>query len=313
LIERPPRSVLHRARASLVVCYLAVPCAAALVFDHPLALALLVAGLVLAGSLAGIVGAVTRALRLAVPLAIVVALVNPLVSREGLTVLARGPTLPVLGKLDVTLEALTWGGVAGLRVLVIVLAFAIYSAAVDPDEVLRALRRLSLRSALSASIATRLLPVLERDGKRLVEAYAFRADRARAGGARRSDRLRRGATVVRALVAGALDRAVDAAAALEVRGFGPGARRPRAFRRPPWSRSELSIAATTLVAAALVLAARPLGVLAFHAYPSLGAALGPGDVGFAIAVPLVLVLPLGRSPRQGTSAGLREAREAAGG
>ena len=37
------------------------------------------------------------------------------------------------------------------------------SAAVDPDELLKALRRISYRSALTASLATRLVPVLARD------------------------------------------------------------------------------------------------------------------------------------------------------
>ena len=64
---------------------------------------------------------------------------------------------------DITLEALIYGGVAGMRVLVVALAFALYSAAVDPDEVLRTFRRLSLRSSLTASLATRLVPLVGRD------------------------------------------------------------------------------------------------------------------------------------------------------
>ena len=37
------------------------------------------------------------------------------------------------------------------------------SAAVDPDELLRMFRRVSYRSALTATLATRLVPVLARD------------------------------------------------------------------------------------------------------------------------------------------------------
>ena len=65
-----------------------------------------------------------RAARLAVPLALLVAAINPLVSREGLTLLAQGPAVPLYGQLDVTLEAVVYGAVAALRVLVVVLAFA---------------------------------------------------------------------------------------------------------------------------------------------------------------------------------------------
>ena len=46
----------------------------------------------------------------------------------------------------------------GLRVVVFMLAFGLFSACVDPDELLRAFRRVSYRSALTASLATRLVP-----------------------------------------------------------------------------------------------------------------------------------------------------------
>ena len=53
-----------------------------------------------------------RAARLAVPLALLIVLVNPLVYREGETLLIRGGE--VLGyRIEITLEALAYGGAAG--------------------------------------------------------------------------------------------------------------------------------------------------------------------------------------------------------
>ena len=86
--------------------------------------------------------------------------------------------MPLYGTLDVTLEAVVFGALAGLRVVVVVLAFALYSAVVDPDRVLRALRRVAPRSALTASLATRMVPLLARDAERMREAYGLRADAA---------------------------------------------------------------------------------------------------------------------------------------
>ena len=43
----------------------------------------------------------------------------------------------MLGNTDVTLESLAAGAAIGLRVVAVVLAFAVYSACVDPDRVLR--------------------------------------------------------------------------------------------------------------------------------------------------------------------------------
>ena len=65
---------------------------------------------------------------------------------------------------------------------------------------------------------------------------------AAAGGAR----LRR-AAVTRALAAGALERAMDAAAALEVRGYARARRRGRAVPAAPWSRDDLAFALAALL------------------------------------------------------------------
>ena len=112
--------------------------------------------------------------------------------------------------------------------IVIVTAFGLMSAAVDPDELLRLFRRISYRSALTATLATRLVPVLARDATRMGDAARCRPHPP--GGSRW--RARRSP--------GALDRAVDVAAALEVRGYALGGRTPR--RRRPWSRHDWRVA-----------------------------------------------------------------------
>ncbi len=127
-----------------------------------------------------------------------------------------------------TLEALAAGGMAGLRVAAVVMALGLLSATVDPDALLRLFRRVSYRSALSAALAVRLVPVLARDAGRMSDAARCRAEP--------PERL----LVARAALAGALDRAVDVAAALEVRGYATASRPPRARR--PWSRHDLAVA-----------------------------------------------------------------------
>ena len=84
----------------------------------------------------------------------------------------RGPYLPWAGQVDFTLEALVYGGVLGLRILAIFGTAVFLNAAVDNDELLRALRRVSLRSGVTAALAMRLLGVLRRDAARLADASA---------------------------------------------------------------------------------------------------------------------------------------------
>jgi energy-coupling factor transport system permease protein len=300
---RPGASPLHRARAGVAALYCAAPTVAALLLDSPLPLAALLAGVVWAGIRAGVGGELWRAARLALPLAVLVALVNPIASRRGLTVLWNGPTVPLFGNFDVTLEALAYGGVAGLRVLLVGMAAALFSATVDPDELLRLARRVAPRSALTASLATRLVPLLGRDATRLSEAYSLRAAPLPATG------LRRGAALTRALAAGALERSVDMAAALEVRGYSVRSRRgaARVRAREPWSVQDFRFALATLCVSGLAVAIAASGVAGFQTYPLLHLDTGRADLVAAASLTFAMAAPFGL--RRETGLGLGEELE----
>ena len=280
-------SPLHAARPAATSSFAAAFALLPLIYDHPLLLAASIGGIVAAGLAAGVGGELARAGALSVPLALLVLLVNPLVSREGETLLLRGGE--VLGRrLDVTLEALAFGGVAGLRVLALGFAFALFAATVDPDELLRLFRRVSYRSALTASLATRLVPVLARDAGRRSEAARCRPTPPRRG------------AILRAVMAGTLDRAVDAAAALELRGY---ATARRAARTPvPWSRHDLRVAAGAAIVAVAALGAKAAGVGEFEAYPELRIATGSGEAALAALVLIGAAMPFaGRAARLGVA------------
>jgi energy-coupling factor transport system permease protein len=272
-------SSLHAARALAGCALCAALALAALACDHPLIVGAAGLAALLAGVSAGAGGSLWRTLRYTLPFALVIALVNPIVWQDGLTVVARLGTLPLLGRRDVTLESLAYGGVLGLRALALILCAALYGAVVDQDELLRLLRRVSFRSALSATIATRMVPVLARDGRRMAEAQRCRPG----GGPSR-------AALVRAVAAGALDRALDVAAALEVRGYG-AARRPRRGVARPWSRHDVAFAAAAVAIVALALGGRLAGASAFGAYPRLHGAWGAGTWALAAALILCPLLP----------------------
>lgn len=270
-------SPLHVARAAVGAAYCAALAACALIFEHPLALAAVAIAALGAAVGAGVGREVARTARFTLPLVVLVALVNALVVRDGLTVFARLGELPPFGRIDLTVEALVFGLVLGARVMVVVMCCALFTAAVDPDEMLRLFRRVSFRSALTAALATRLIPVLARDARRMADARACRPH----PGPR--------VAVLRAVATGALDRAIDVAATLEVRGYGAaGAARPA---RAPWSRHDLAFAAATVVIVASSVSARIVGVADFDAYPSLSVPFGAVELVFAAALVLVAVAP----------------------
>jgi energy-coupling factor transport system permease protein len=175
-------------------------------------------------------------------------------------------------------------------VLVLIAAFGLFNAVVDPDELMRAVRRFSYRSALTASLATRLVPVLVRDAMRMNEAA-----RCRARPAPRS-------MVARAALGSALDRAVDVAAALELRGYG-SARRPAKVHRP-WSRHDLRVAAAAVALTLVVIAMKVIGAGEFEPYPSPTMSSAPSDLVLALALITGGALPFaGAGARLGVARG----------
>jgi energy-coupling factor transport system permease protein len=280
---------LHAARAAAGCVYCLALGIAALMLDNPIALGAVIVSLLAAGALAQVGRELGRALKFALPLALLIALINALVTRDGLTVIVRLGDLPVLGHTDITLEATAYGAVLGARAVAVILCAALYTAAVDPDQVLALFRRFSFHSALTATLATRMVPVLARDARRLAD-----AQRCRPGPSPSRVQLMRAAT------AGVLDRALDVAAALEVRGYGAAraTQRERGSRvRRPYSRHDLAFGAAALAVPALAISARVAGLVPFQSDPTLHA---PVDLsGAAVAVGLLACALLPFADRRG--------------
>jgi energy-coupling factor transport system permease protein len=155
---------------------------------------------------------------------LVLFLFSPLVASYGGIVYWEGPTVPVIGQLDVTSEELEEALFQGLRLAAVGLAFAAYALLLDLDRLLLAGGRLR-RSVLAVALATRLVPTLERDVGGYVEALRGRGVAV--------EGLRGRARLLSPLVAGSLERSLNLAESMEARGFGrPGRTRAPA---PAWS------------------------------------------------------------------------------
>jgi energy-coupling factor transport system permease protein len=279
--HRRRASPLHAARAGIAAAWCMTLGLVALSFEHPLLLATVLAVTLAAAAAAHVRREVGRAVAWSLGLAFLIALVNALVTRNGVTVVFRGDAVPGIGRLDITAEALAYGAMLGLRAVAIIACAALLAAVVDPDELLRAVRRRSLRAGVTAALATHLVGVLARDGRRLAD-----AQRALTGGPPTAA-ARLG--VFRAVAAGALDRATDVAATLEVRGFGTGGRPTR--QRRPLSRHDLAFGASALGLAALAIASGVGGWEGFEAYPRLVVPVDARQVVLAAAVAAVALLP----------------------
>ena len=92
--------------------------------------------------------------------------------------------------------------------------------------------------------------------------------------------------LVRAVAAGAMDRAVDVAATLELRGYG-GAVHQVGRRVRPWSRHDYAFVASAAVVSLLAV----LGTPPFDAYPRLVVPVDAGVIGLSLALVVALLAP----------------------
>jgi energy-coupling factor transport system permease protein len=271
---------LSNASALAASVYLGSLIVLAFAYSNPIVLAGVGSAVVVAGLLADAGPALRLAGRWGLVLGFFVVAVNLIASQRGDTILVRGFDLPVLGQIDLSAEALVEGIVLALRITVVFAAFAVYSACIDPDRVMRLIRPLAPHSALTATLITRLVPLAAADQARLREASALRGPGAAPVGR---------VEMTRRLLAGSLDRAVDVAATLELRGYARGAptRGPR--RRSSRHSYRFLLAGSAIVAAGI--AARLAGAGDFDPYPTISIDADAATVALAMALPLLAAAP----------------------
>lgn len=259
----PRRETVQTASLAPVALYLGAYLLVSFFSSDPLVLVAATAGVAIAGYGCGAGRAVDFSLKLGAFLALTMVIVNALVTSRGATVLARLGDWPILGRVDVTAEAIAAGGVIGLRVMGTMVVIGVWSACVDPDRILQAVHGVARRSALTATLISRLVPLAATDYARIGEAAALRGPAAAPVG--------RGAMAHR-LLAGSLDRAVDVAATLELRGYGKSGESVR-FKRVP-SRYDRRFWLAGAVLMVIASAELMFGSGRFDTYPEISYSIG---------------------------------------
>jgi energy-coupling factor transport system permease protein len=259
----------------------------AFAYSNPIVLGGAAVAVTVAGLAAGANRALAVAVRWGLWLGLVFVVVNAITAQRGDTILLRGFDAPVLGQIDVSGEALIEGGVLALRVIVVLMAFAVQSASVDPNRLLRLLRPVARHSALTATLITRMVPLAASDHARLREAAALRGPAAAPVGR---------AVMARRLVAGSLDRAIDVAATLELRGYAHGA--PRSARTVRRSRHSWRFLSTGLAVIALAVVTRAAGIGGFDPYPLVSIDANAATWALALTLPILATVPFAGTGRR---------------
>jgi len=290
LFYRDKRLFLQSLHPGVAVAYSGAFLALSLLFANPLFLAGLLLILVLAlWAVAGL-DSWEGYLRMSLGMALAIMVINPLVSHAGATVLWYGPTIPVMGRITVSLEAISYGAVMSVRLLLVISTFCLYNLTVHPDRALAFFSRFARNSTLVASIATRLLPVMARDQASIREAQAMRGLDLSVGGIR--DRLTKYSYLINVLLVSSLEDSLAIAESMQARAFGSG---PRTYyNRLPWRPRDTLCLSSSVLALGIAAWGTAHGIGTYQFYPHLGLLIGGSmsivvlvSVSFALAMPAV--------------------------
>lgn len=219
-------------------------------------------------------------------LAALIAVLNPLFSHRGETVLLHMFGLPY------TLEALVYGAASGVSLAAALLWCRCLSVVMTEEKWLALFGRRAPQLALALTMAMRFVPMLRRQGKRLL--LAQRAMGLHDTTTRRT-RLCSAGRLLTALVGWSTDRAMDTARSMQARGYGLAGR--TAYVRRRFCCTDAAILAVCLSLTVLLVGGLLSGACNFVFYPRLMAegrsiASIVTYVAFAVLVSLPMIVTI---------------------
>lgn len=149
-------------------------------------------------------------------------LINPLFQSNGTHLLWRGPIIPVIGRLDVSVEELMYSFMGVLRLSIILLLSCAYQWFVDHDRFLFFFARVTPRFVMTSVMAIRLFPFMQQEFKRIQEVMVCRGIRPKGRGIK--EKINYLMLILKPLVYSGMEGSWITAETLYARGFGSGKR-----------------------------------------------------------------------------------------
>jgi energy-coupling factor transport system permease protein len=207
--------------------------------------------------------------KIGVLMGVVIIFFTTIFVRTGATVLFSLPiSIPTLGRVYFTLEAVCYGLAMLIRILAVLTMFAVLTYAVCPDDMLDLFMKAKLpsRTAFSTSLATTYVPTLMKD---MDDIQVSLSTRGYAFGERRGlSYLKRKAAIVMPLLANSLERAIQKSEAMESRAFGSMKGRTQYFDAP-LTRYDRFVVVCSLLPVAIAVLLYLGGLSSFTYYPRL--------------------------------------------
>lgn len=167
-------------------------------------------------TLQGISSEFKNVIRFFIPMSLLIIILNPLVSPVGTT------RIYITGGYFITLEALVYGILMSLSLLIILLLFASYNRAISYQEMLYLFSKRFPHISMIIIMALRFIPLLSYRLTEVNKIHRFNQDNNEDGenSASRVDRIKRTAQMLAVVVSWSLEEAMLTAKSMMARGYG---------------------------------------------------------------------------------------------
>lgn len=161
-------------------------------------------------------------IRFTIPLVLMIIIINGIFVKAGATVLVTGLRIPVIGKIRITLEAIAYGAGMGIRLLVIISVFCLFTYTVSPDKFIKLFSRFGNKTVFVVVLSIRLFPLMVSDYRRIMEVQRCRG--VKFDHAKWTMRLKNMVPNISVLLLSSLERSFAQAESMYARGYGCGKR-----------------------------------------------------------------------------------------
>jgi energy-coupling factor transport system permease protein len=213
---------LQALHPATILIYLGIIVAGAVTLNHPLFLLALFIPVITVLAASGGMKAWKKSSKFLFMLIAIHFIINTLVNQMGVTVLLRGPLLPVFGRVTLSLETLLYVMSMGIRLLTVYTAFILYNHAVNPDRALSMFARLFPRSALLVALTTKTIPHLTQKLQSAAEIAQCRGVNMHTGSLFK--RVKNRMPLIRVLFMSSLEDSFSIGESIQARAYGSGPR-----------------------------------------------------------------------------------------
>lgn len=149
---------------------------------------------------------------------LIIMIINPLLSREGQTVLFQSHRIPIIGRIKITGEALAYGANMGLKLACIVLVFVIYGMMTHKDDTFSFFSKFAHKLTLTFSLTVNIIHRLKVETTRVKEVMEMRG--VNFSEKKIKKRVEAYYPLLKVVFISALEGSIDRAEALHSRGYG---------------------------------------------------------------------------------------------